>query len=137
MNQIHYIKCLVSLLSCVLMFFACVRSNNESTNINQEQSRTSESVNEKASSNLKSSSDWVIGKWQTTTNDFGLTTLIVKNSNTVIFYGSNTDRFQGTYIIENDVMYCFFATENIQFPLDKKNQTIDFGDGYFAKKVGQ
>jgi len=78
--------------------------------------------------------DWIIGKWQATTAEFGLTTLVV-NRNNVIFYGANTDHFVGTYQIEDNVMYCFFQTENIKFPLDVKNQIIDFGQGYFAKKV--
>jgi hypothetical protein len=79
--------------------------------------------------------DWIIGKWQATTNQFGLTTLIVNNDNTVVFYGSSTDKFRGSYVIEDDVIYCFFATENIKFPLDMKNKLVDFGQGYWGKKV--
>ena len=95
----------------------------------------SEMKNDPQSSSIKLSYDWIIGKWQTTTREFGLTTLIVNNDNTVIYYGSNTPQFRGKFTIEDDVMYCFFETENIKFPLNNSNQTIDFGQGYYAKKI--
>ena len=80
--------------------------------------------------------NWIFGKWQTITAELGLMTVVVNKDN-VICYGANTKQFVGTYQIEDNVMYCFFETENIKFPLDAKNQTIDFGKGYFAKKVQQ
>ena len=124
------------LLIAFIEFFACGRNCSSSRKINEANNSPIEAKDSlQLSSQSNSNYDWVVGRWQITTNEFGLTTLIVNNDNTVIYYGANTDHFQGIFKIEDNVMYCFFDIENIKFPLDKVNQTIDFGGGYYARKV--
>jgi len=123
-------------------FYSC-GGNSLSKNTNAPSNKTdsfatSETKNiEQPSSQSNSSNDWIFGKWQVNTSELGLTTLIVNRDSTVITYGEYTEHFQGRYLIQDDVIYCFFPTENIKYPLDTKNHTIDFGQGYIGKKVAQ
>ena len=121
--------CVVSLIVFVAMNISLSSCSGGSSKLPQETNDSQSSLN------VTSNNDWVIGKWQVPSNEFGLLTLIVNTDNTIVYYGSNTPHFRGSYVIENDVMYCFFPTENIKFPLDKKNQIIDMGEGLLAKKV--
>lgn len=84
----------------------------------------------RASSHSNTSNyEWINGKWFVNTREMGLVTLVIRADNTLMM-----NNFEGRFEIEDDIMYCYFETENIRLPLNKTNQTIDFGKGYILRK---
>ncbi len=93
-------------------------------------------VGEKQTSNVNSdysstnSNEWLIGEWEVNVPEFGMVKLIIdKNTVTEI---TNSGRHIDSYSITDGVMTCF----NTSYSLDPVNQRIDFGEGYYYRKVG-
>jgi hypothetical protein len=70
---------------------------------------------------------WLIGEWSVYVPEFGTVKLSITDERTLILAGERT-----TYSIKGNTMYIGDGTP---FPLNKSNQTIDFGEGYYFRKI--
>jgi hypothetical protein len=128
---------LSGILFCVavalLVLFLTGKLSTPNSNLESIRGTAKEFSEEKPKDN-----SWLIGEWQVVHPEFGVYKLIIRDNKN--FYAiEGLSREDGTYTVNGDEITLYYNRDGgvgTNAPLNKINQTISFGDGYYYRKTG-
>jgi len=95
------------------------------TNANNQENKPQSNINKETTSLY----NWILGNWSAYIDGMGIINLTIRDNNTI-----NLKGLEGTYFINNDILYATFGDENVAMPLNRLDNVISVGNGYSFRK---